>query len=278
MQRALVCVIRLTDIRVAYGAMHLWLVWYILVRPVPRRGIYRFHRRRGRSRWQAALDVYRSFYHFGQAIIDRFAVYAGCPFEVKVENKNLYYDRVHSPEGFIMLFTHLGNAEMAGYQLATPDKPMHVLAYGGESPVVLQNRARVLAQNNIDMIIVQDHDMSHIYRINEVLQQGDVLTLAADRRMGESGTVTCTFMGAPAQLPAGPFQICVSARRPVLLVFALKEGLYAYHICAEQLDVDASLPRREQAQALADRFAGRLEEMALTHPYQWFNMYDFWEK
>ena len=278
MQRALVGIIRCTDIRVAYGAMHLWLVWYILVRPVPRRGIYRFHRRRGRNRWQAATDVYRSFYHFGQAIIDRFAVYAGCPFEVKVENKALYYDRVHSPEGFLMLFTHLGNAEMAGYQLATPDKPMHVLAYGGESPVVLQNRARVLAQNNIDMIIVQPHDMSHIYRINEVLQRGDVLTLAADRRMGESSTVTCMFMGAPAQLPAGPFQICVSMHRPVLLVFAFKEGLYAYHIFAEQLEVNTSLPRREQTQDLADRFARRLEEMALAHPYQWFNMYDFWEK
>ncbi|MBO4519081.1 MAG: hypothetical protein J5704_03490 [Paludibacteraceae bacterium] len=276
MQRALVSIIRHTDIRVVYGAMHFWLIWYILVRPIPRQGIYRYHRLRGRTRWQAAVDVYRSFYHFGQAILDRFAVYAGCPFEVQVENKELYYRHMQSKEGLIMLFSHVGNTEMAGYFMATPDKPMHIIAYGGESPVVLQNKARELAKNNIDMIIVQPNDMSHIYRINEVLQQGDVLTIAADRRMGDSSTLPCTMLGAEAQLPAGPFQICVTMHQPVLLVFAFKEGLHAYHIYTEQLDVNYSLPRREQAQDLANRFAQRVEAMALTHPYQWFNMYDFW--
>ena len=277
MQRALVSIIRHTDIRVVYGAMHLWLIWYILVRPIPRNGIYRYHRRRGRSRLQAAFDVYRSFYHFGQAILDRFAVFAGCSFDVTVDNKELYYNRVHSTQGLIMLFSHVGNAEMAGYFMATPDKQMHILAFGGESPVVLQNKARVLAQNNIDMIIVQPNDMSHIYRISEVLQRGDVLTIAADRRMGDSSTISCSFMGVEAKLPAGPFQICVSMRQPVLLIFAFKDGLHSYHIYTEQLDVNNSLPRQEQAQDLANRFAQRVEDMTLAHPYQWFNMYDFWE-
>ena len=277
MQRALVGIIRLTDIRIVYGCMHLWLVWYMIVRPVPRKGIYRYHRRRGRSRLQAAMDAYRSFYHFGQAIIDRFAVYAGCPFEVKVENKERYYNRVASNEGLIMLFSHLGNTEMAGYFMATPDKAMHILFYGGESPVVTANRAKTLAQNNIDMIFVQPNDMSHIYRIHEVLQQGDVLTMAADRRMEENGnTIACTFMGEKALFPAGPFQICVTMQRPVLLVFAFKEGPRAYHIYTEELQLNPSLPKREQTQDLADQFAQRMEAMAQTHPYQWFNMYDFW--
>lgn len=276
MQRALVSIIRHTDIRIIYGCMHLWLVWYVIVRPIPRRGIYRFHRRRGRSRLQAALDVYRSFYHFGQAILDRFAVYAGCPFQVQVDNSELYYSRVHSEQGLIMLFSHVGNAEMAGYFLATPDKPMHVLAYAGESPVVMQNRAKALARNNIDMILLHPGDMSHIYRINEVLQQGDALTMAADRRMDGSDTISCMFMGAEAKLPLGPFQICTVMRQPVLLVFAIKDGLHSYHIYAEQLEVNTSLKRAEQVKDLANRFARRVEQMALAHPYQWFNMYDFW--
>jgi len=275
MQRSLVGIIRHTDIRIIYGVMHLWLVWYVLVRPVPRRGIYRFHRRRGRTWWQAALDVYRSFYHFGQAIVDRFAVYAGCAYEVKVENHALYTGRTECREGFIMLFSHVGNTEMAGYFLDSPNKALHILAYGGESPVVTANRSKVLAQHNIDMILVQAGDMSHIYRINEVLQQGDVLAMAADRRMGGS-TLTCTLLGAQAQLPAGAFRICVTMQQPVLLVFVIKEGACAYRVYCEQLDLDNSLPKRQQAQDLADRYAQRVEEMALRYPYQWFNMYDFW--
>ena len=276
MQRALVSIIRHTDIRFVYGCMHLWLVWYVLVRPANRAGAYKFHRRRGRSRLQAALDVYRSFYHFGQAIIDRFAVYAGEPFEVEVENRELYYDRVQGKDGFVMLFSHVGNAEMAGYFMQTPDKRMHILAYGGESPVVMEQRAKVLARNNIGLITVMPDDMSHVFRIHEVLQHGDVLTTAADRCPGNSATLSCMFMGQPAKLPAGVFQLCAALQRPVLLIFVIKQRPKTYRIFTQQLDIDNSLPRNEQAQVLANLFAQQMEQMALRYPYQWFNMYDFW--
>lgn len=267
MQRALVGLIRLTGIRFVYGLMHLWLVWYILVRTSERKGAYRFHRRRGRNKVQAATDVYRSFYHFGKAVIDRFAVYAGIRFEVKVDNSELYFSRVKDKEGLVMLFSHLGNTEMAGYFLATPDKRMHILAYGGESPEVLTRRAQAMERNNIGTIIVQPDDMEHIYRINQVLQQGDVLTMAADRRMGNT-FVMCPFMGKEAPFPLGPFRIAQALKRPVLLTFVIKTACNAYHVYTEELQPAKDLPQQ---------FAQRLEQMALEHPYEWFNFYDFWK-
>lgn len=266
MQRALVGIIRRTDIRVAYAMMHLWLIWYILVRRTERHGAYVFHRRRGRSRFQAALDVYRSFYHFGQAIIDRFAVYAGQRFEVVVDDRDLYYGRVHAKDGFIMLFSHVGNTEMAGYFLDTPDKRMHVIVYGGESPVVTAHRAQVMERNNIDLITVQPNDLSHIYRINEVLQHGDVLAIAADRKTGDA-TTTCLFMGAEAHFPSGPFRICQVVKQPVLLIFVTKQNAGTYRVYSEQLQPDKDI---------AARYAQAMERVALAHPYEWFNFYDFW--
>ncbi|MBQ7530939.1 MAG: hypothetical protein IJT12_04465 [Paludibacteraceae bacterium] len=266
MQRALVGLIRRTDIRVAYAMMHLWLVWYIIVRRTERHGAYVFHRRRGRSRLQATADVYRSFYHFGQAIIDRFAVYAGQRFEVIVENRELYYGRVNNNEGFIMLFSHVGNTEMAGYFLSTPDKPMHILAYGGESPVVMTHRAKVLERNNIDMITVLPDDMSHIYRIGEVLQHGDVLAIAADRCTGNT-TTKRLFLGEEASFPAGPFRICQAVRQPVLLVFVIKQNAKTYRVYCEQLQPDKEI---------ATHYAQAMERVALAHPYEWFNFYEFW--
>lgn len=266
MQRMLVGLIRLTDIRVAYGLMHLWLIWYILIRKTERHGAYVFHRRRGRTKIQAALDVYRSFYHFGQAIIDRFAVYAGEPFEVIVENKERYDTLVSQPEGFIMLFSHVGNSEMCGYFLTRCDKPMHILIFGGESPVVMAHRKAVLERNNIEMIEVLPNQLDHIYRIYEVLQKGDILTIAADRRMGEH-IVRCPFMGAEASFPAGPFRICQTVNRPVLLFFVVKEKARTYRVYTEQLDPAKNLPQQ---------FAQHMERIARTHPYEWFNFYDFW--
>ena len=277
MQRALVGLIGVTGVRPVYGMMHLWLVWYILVRPSVTRGAYLFHRRRGRNRILAALDVYRSFYHFGKVIIDRFAVYSGHQFDIAVDHQERYYDKMDSAKGFVLLFSHLGNSEMAAYSMATPEKHMNILAFGGETPVVMEERAKVLAKNNIGMIVVNPGEMNHIYEIYSALDRGEVLAVAGDRRMGDK-TISCSFMGMQAPLPAGVFQLCATLHCPIVLTFVLKEPQNKYHIYTEELKTNMSLPREDQAAYLAQQFASRLEQMALTYPYEWFNFFDFWHE
>lgn len=277
MQRALVWMIQHWGLPFVYGIMHLWLVWYVLVRPVERNGAYRYHRHRGRGRIAAAFDVYRSFYHFGKVILDRFAVYSGHQFEIIVDNRERYYNKMTSKDGFVLLFSHIGNSEMAAYSMATPDKRMHILAFGGETPVVMEQRARVLEKNNIGMIIVNPGDMNHIFEINNVLNRGEVLAVAGDRRWGEK-TIDCTVLGAKAPLPAGVFQLCATLRSSIILPFVFKEPNNRYHIFTEELHVNTALPRAEQAADLAQQFADRLTEMALAHPYEWFNFFDFWNE
>ena len=277
MQRALVSLIRAAGVKPAYGIMHLWLAWYMLIRRTETRGAYIFHRRRGRNRLQAVFDIYRSFYHFGKVIIDRFAVYAGHQFEIVVDNKERYYDKMADAKGFVLLFSHLGNSEMAAYSMATPDKHMNILAFGGETPVVMSERAKVLARNNIGMIVVNPGEMNHIFEIHNSLERGEVLAVAGDRRMGDK-SIACTFMGASAPLPAGVFHLCATLRCPIVLTFVLKEPNNRYHIYTEELHTDSTLPRSLQAKDLAQQFATRLEHMALTHPYEWFNFFDFWHE
>ena len=275
MQKILVSIFRYVDRRVMYVVMHLWLVWYLIVRPSTTKAIYHYHRRRGRSVMQAIPDTYRSFYHFGKAIVDRFAVYAGCPFELHVENSDIYYSRSKEKEGMIMLFSHVGNSEMAAYLLQTPDKHMNILAYGGESPVVMEQRARVLEKNNIGMIVVQPNDMSHIFQINEAMQKGEVLAIAGDRNMGDKN-IMCPLLGTEAPFPAGVFTLCAALDRPVLLSFVIKESWNSYHAYTYQLSVNRSLPRAERATDLVRQYAELVEKTALQFPYQWFHFYEFW--
>lgn len=277
MQRALVWMFRHMPIGLVYSFMHFWLLWYVIVRPVERNGAYAFHRRRGRNKWQAAFDVYRSFYHFGKVILDRFAVYSGHQFDVTVENKELYYDKVKGQTGFVMLFSHFGNSEMAAYTMNTPNKKMNVLAFGGESPVVMANRAKVLSENNIGMIVMNSGEMDHIFAINEAISRGEVLAVAGDRNMGQK-TIECDFMKGKAPLPAGVFQLCVAIKCPILLTFVVKEKGNNYHIYTEELQVKPSLSRADKAKDLAQQFATRLEQMALKYPYEWFNFYQFWSE
>ena len=63
MQRALVGIIRAVGVRPIYWVMHLWLVWYCLVRGSERRSSYQFHRIRGRlSRELLPNNHHRIFY------------------------------------------------------------------------------------------------------------------------------------------------------------------------------------------------------------------------
>jgi len=277
MQRALVGLVRVCGLRFGYSITHLWHIWYILVRPGARRGAYLYHRRRGRSRLQAAFDVYRSFYQMGVMLIDRFAVYGGYQFDIVVENSERYYDKMNSPEGLVLLFSHIGNSEMAAYTMATPDKRMHILAFGGESDVVMEERAKVLQKNNIGIITVNPEDMSYIFEIGDVIQRGEVLAVAGDRRWGDK-TIECEVLGAKAPLPAGVFQLCATLRCPIVLPFVFKEPNNRYHIFTEELHVNTSLPRAKQAADLAQQFADRISEQALKHPYAWFNFFDFWNE
>lgn len=277
MQRALVWMFRHMPIRMVYSIMHFWLIWYVIVRSTERHGAYIFHRRRGRNRWQASFDVYRSFYHFGKVILDRFAVYSGHRFDITVENKELYYDKVKGKEGFVMLFSHLGNSEMAAYTMNTPDKKMNILAFGGESPVVMANRAKVLSENNIGMIIMNSGEMGHIFAIHDAISRGEVLTVAGDRNMGEKA-IDCDFMGGKAPFPAGVFQLCAAIKCPILLTFVIKEQGNNYRIYTEELEVNHALSRAEKAKNLAQQFAARLEQMAYKYPYEWFNFYKFWNE
>ena len=275
MQRALVWMIRHWGISFVYGLMHPWLIWYVFVRPKERNGAYRYHRHRGRKPIQAAFDVYRSFYHFGKIILDRFAVYSGHEFDVVVEHKERYFDKMQRKEGFVLLFSHMGNSEMAAYSIATPDKRMNILAYGGETPVVMEQRAKVLEKNNIGMIVVNPGEMNHIFEIHNALARGEVLAVAGDRRWGDK-VILCDVLGSPAPLPAGVFQLCAALKCPIILPFVFKEPHNRYHILTEELQVNTSLPRAQRAADLAQQFADYLTKMALSHPYEWFNNFDFW--
>ena len=65
-----------------------------------------------------------------------------------------------------------------------------------------------------------------------------------------------------------------------MAMFALREGdkrvIYAHELRAE-----VKVARSERSafiQALAQDFAQLLEQHALTHPYDWFNFFDFWQQ
>lgn len=276
MQRSLVWFFRACNIRIFYGIMAVVILFYMAFNRRGYRSAYRFFRLRfGCSPLRSFCNVYRNHYVFGQIILDRFATYAGKRFEVVIEGQEAFDAAVAGEQAFLMLSSHVGNYELAGYTLHSTRKRVYALVFEGETETVMEHRNRIFRQHNIQMIPVRS-DMSHLFLINKALSEGDIISMPADRVFGSPKTVSCELLGAGAKFPAGPFSIAVQRGIPVLAIFVMKESVRRYRIFVRRIDAPAEGSAKERREALAQAYVAELERIVRRYPTQWFNYYDFW--
>lgn len=277
MQKALIVVFKVVPLEVIYGVMALVVPFYMLFNHKGYTSMYHFFRRRlGKKPLSAFWHVYLNHFAFGQVVLDRFATYAGRRFKLEIDGNENFLRLCEGEKGFVMLSSHVGNYEQAGYMLRSDRKSFNALVYAGESATVMSERNKQFAGSNIHMISVQA-DMSHLFIINKSLDEGNIVSMPADRCFGSTKSVPCQFFGATAQFPLGPFATAVQKEVPALAVMVMKEGAHRYRAFVRQLPVDTTLPHRKQMAALAQSFATTLEEIVRRYPHQWYNYYEFWD-
>lgn len=277
MQKALIVVFKVVPMEVIYGVMALVVPFYMLFNHKGYTSMYHFFRRRlGKKPLSAFWHVYLNHFAFGQVVLDRFATYAGRRFKLEIDGNENFLRLCEGEKGFVMLSSHVGNYEQAGYMLRSDRKSFNALVYAGESATVMSERNKQFAGSNIHMIPVQA-DMSHLFIINKSLDEGNIVSMPADRCFGSTKSVPCQFFGATAQFPLGPFATAVQKEVPALAVMVMKEGAHSYRAFVRQLPVDTTLPHRRQMAALAQSFATTLEEIVRRYPHQWYNYYEFWD-
>lgn len=274
MQRTLIGVFRYVNPVLIYPIVAVWILGYILFVPSGTRGIWHYWTRRG-SRHRI-WDLYLNYLEFGKVILDRFAAYAGRPIHVRVEGEDIL-DRLNAqPGGYIVLSSHIGNQELAGYTFRPP-KPMYVSVYLGDTETVMRKRQETFEQHGLHVIPILP-DGSHILDMHRVLSEGNILSVHADRRFYQSKCLTTPLLGEPAPYPEGPFRIAVAEGVPVISLFFMREGADTYTLYVRELST-GTLPgrnKREQAQELLRRYVAVNEQMLDRYPRQWFHFYDFW--
>ena len=281
MHRALVAVLGVVPIGVIYVFAAVFVVpFYVVGNRQGYLSQYRFFRRAfGYGPFKSFAYVVLNHFRFAQVIIDRFAVYGGRRFRFVVEGLDAYNALAEGEPGFVQVFSHAGNYELAGYELRQPRKRLYALLFHDGSQTIMENRATVFAPNGVEMVFVQP-DMSHIFLLNNVVRDGDIASIPGDRIFGSNKFVECEFLGGPARFPMGPFQLAVTRQAPIVAIFVMKESWTRYRIFVRRLLLspdELSLPKREQTQRLAEQFAGHLSQMVRRYPEQWFNYFDFWQ-
>lgn len=281
MQRSLVRLFGVLDVRILYAVMALVVPFYMLFAPKGYWAQYRFFRQCfGFGSLKSFRYVYLNHYAFGKVILDRFAVYGGQKFLFKIDGEALYLQKLAQPDGFVQVSSHIGNSEIAGYLLPFSGKKIHALVFGGETETVMSNRAKAFAGNQVCMVPVMP-DMSHIFTLNNALQQGDIVSMPGDRLFGSTKGLPCTFMGRQAQLPVGPFIMALQRNVSLVTLYVMKEKAYHYHVYVNEIALPLqadNLTKRQQLAYMAQQFASGMEQMVKKYPTQWFNYFDFWNQ
>lgn len=275
MHRWLIGLLRRIDVRLIYVFAYVFVVPPCLFRPGFKFIYHYFREHFGLTTVSAFWKTYQNHCMFAQAVIDKFAMYAGRKFDIEIEGYEHFNRLTTRPEGFVQLSSHVGNYEIAGYSLVAKGKQFNALVYFGEKASVMQNRTKMFDQTNIRMIPIRQ-DMSHLFELDNALTNGQIVSIPGDRIWGSSKSVPVTFLGQEAQLPMGPFKVIATRSMEVLVVHVMKVASLKYKIYVTPLSYDKTVSRNQQVEQLSKQYAEELERIVRRYPTQWYNYFDFW--
>lgn len=273
----LIRMLRHADVRLFYLLAAFFIVPVCLIINDSRKTAYFYFREiLGYGRWKSIRLTYINHCQFAQAVIDKFAMYAGKKFDIRIDGIDYFQELAGAEDGFLMLSSHIGNYEIAGYSLISDRKSINPVVYSHEKASVMANRDNLFHKTNIHMIELTA-DMSYLFEINTALSNGNIVSIPADRITGQAKSEDCLFFGRMAKFPQGPFTVAAMRGLNVLAVNVMKTGLKQYTIYITPLDYDRTAARKKQIEQISKAYITELENRLLQYPAQWYNFYKFWE-
>lgn len=281
-QKSLIFYFRYGSVALSYFFLAIIVPFFMLFARKGYKSIYSYFRKiHSRSVASAFLLTYRNHYLFGQSMLDKYALFCNNrkKYELSFDGREAFDQALTEKQGIIIISSHCGNFELAGYILRQELKKINAIAYGGESRVYQQARESSLSENNISLIPVSD-DFSHIYAINNALTKGEILIVPGDRVYEGSKITERNFMGHPAKFPAGPFHLAVKYNARVFAIFVMKISDFHYKTIVRSLsdNTGEGLTKQERIDLMSDRYVNTLESVTAEYPAQWYNFYKFWNR
>ncbi|WP_177761825.1 lipid A biosynthesis acyltransferase [Flavobacterium sp. I3-2] len=271
-----VFLIKKLGVKAAYSILIFVAFYYFIAYPKSFRDIfYYFKNRQQFSYFKSILAVYKSYFVFGQILIDKVAISAGMrdKFTYDFDGISVLKQLLSEKKGGILISAHIGNFEIAEKFFADIDFncEINIVTTDQEHSIIKSYLESIAQKSNMKFIFVKD-DMSHIFNINEALSKNELICFTGDRYFEGSKTLNANLLGEEAIFPAGPFVIASRLKVPVAFVYVMKESNLHYHLYTRR---SAEFKQRD-AQAVLDNYTKSVSEILKKYPYQWFNYFDFW--
>lgn len=225
--------------------------------------------------------VYKNYYNFGQTLLDKIVVMSGIQtkFSFEFENEHYLREMAQKGKGGILISAHIGNWEIAGHLLERIEQRINIVMYDAEHEKIKDYLSDVVTERSFNIIVVNEHNFSHIYAISDALARNEIICIHGDRFVEGSKSVSKKFFGKDAEFPIGPYILAVQYNVPVYFVYAMKDSSSHYHLYAHEPEPSwaAVKNKKERAELLLEQYVFNLEKMLLKYPTQWYNFYKFWK-
>lgn len=277
--RIFVFISRFLGVRSAYFILIFVSFYFFLFSYASSKAIFRYFRyRHHQNLFSSLISIYRSYYVFGQTLLDKMVVMSEInnPFTFEFDGEENLMKMVEMGKGGILLSAHAGNWDAAGHLLQRINTRINVVLYDGEHQQIKNYVNEVTGEKNFKIIAIKD-DLSHVFMIGEALQKNEIVCMHADRFLEKNKTISRNLLGKEALFPAGPFTLAAAFNVPVSSVFAFKDSPLHYHLYGSPMMIrNENEQKSEFAKRLADFFVDDLERKLKLYPLQWFNYYNFW--
>ena len=237
---------------------------------------YYFHRRLGYSKFKSLFKIYRNYCVFGQTVIDKVAISSGLrdKFTYEFDGVEILKRLLRNKKGGILISAHVGNFEIAEFFFNEIDdlSQINLVTTDNEHGAIKEYIESVSSKSKLNLILIKG-DLSHIFEINNALNNNELICFTGDRYFEGQKTLTMEFLGKEAKFPAGTFLLGSRLKVPVVFVYVMKESAKHYHLYTRE----AAFKSRN-AEDLLKKYTESITWILKKYPYQWFNYYDFWDE
>jgi predicted LPLAT superfamily acyltransferase len=264
------------------------LAYFYLFNATQRRAsgeyLRRVHEAGGDLEKPGRLTGFRHFMSFADAILDKLVAWNGGIRlkDVDFSGRDEVAQRLSRHQGVLLVGSHLGNMEICRVlSQERGDFGLQVLVHTHHAPIFNRMIRRLNPNAHVSLVQVSSLHVGQAAELSHRLSQGDCIMIAGDRTpVSSARVVKVPFLGAEAEFSQGPWTLAALLGCPVYLVFCLPlKGRYqvSFELFSERIQLPRG-SREKEIQALAARFAGRLEWHCKRAPLQWFNFYPFWRQ
>jgi predicted LPLAT superfamily acyltransferase len=260
-------------------------LYFLIAAPAVRRAS-RDYLRRALGRRATSLDVLRHLHTFAATVHDRVYLLNDRLdlFDITIEGQDAVDRSLMAGPGAVLVGAHFGSFEIL--RAATRSAAAQGRNYDVTMVMYEDNARRINAtlaalnpQAKARIIALGRPDA--MMQVQQALDDGQLVGFLADRTLTAQPTLSVPFLGEPAPFPLGAFRLAAVLRQRVVLMQGIYLGGRRYHVRFAQIadfSNDAPGARDAAVRDAVRAYAEALDKGCRTHPYNWFNFFDFWHE